>query len=122
MWGIEDDERYHNELASGDVALIYVAALREFIGRAELAIAVHEWTSPEAQAFPDDSPGGVLLSEVGRWDSAVPMQAAMTRIDPTASDPLVQASATAGFQLGVVRITADEYSATVTLSREGRET
>jgi hypothetical protein len=64
----------------------------------------------------------VLLSDVERWGSAVPMQAAMARIDPTASNPLVQANATAGFQLGVVRITADEYNTAVTLGRESPET
>jgi hypothetical protein len=122
MWGIEDDERYGSELAPGDVALIYVAALREFIGRADLATPVHAWTSSEAQAVPDDSAGGVLLSDVERWDFAVPMQAAMARIDPTASNPLVQANATAGFQLGVVRITAGEYNTAVALGRESPET
>jgi hypothetical protein len=52
MWGIGGDERHRDELAPGDVALIYVATVGEFIGRAELATAVHEWTPSEAQRYP----------------------------------------------------------------------
>jgi hypothetical protein len=121
MWGIGGDERHREELAPGDVALIYVATPGEFIGRAELATAVHEWTPSEAKDFPGDSPSGVLLSDVERWDPAVPMESVVARIDPTASNPLVQANATLGFQLGVIGITADEYKAALALSREARE-
>jgi hypothetical protein len=122
MWGIGGDERHRDELAPGDVALIYVATVGEFLGRAELATAVHEWTPSEAEAYPGDSPSGVLLSDVEEWDSAVPMESVVARIDPTASNPLVQANAAAGFRMGVVRITGDEYETTLALSREARET
>src|SRR5439155_26511310 len=44
-------------------------------------------------------------------DALAPMDTVLPRIDPTASNPRVQANATAGFQTGVVRITADEYEA-----------
>src|SRR5213078_4479212 len=65
MWGIDADERHRNALAPGDLILIYLGAPeREFIGRAELASAAHDWTPPEAEAFPGDSPGGVLLAQV----------------------------------------------------------
>ena len=122
MWGIGGDERHRDEVAPGDVALIYVATVGEFIGRAELATAVHEWTPSEAEAYPGESPSGVLLSDVEEWDSAVPMESVVARIDPTASNPLVQANASAGFRMGVVRITGDEYGTTRALSREARET
>jgi hypothetical protein len=43
-------------------------------------------------------------------------------IDPTASNPRVQANAAAGFRMGVVRITGDEYETALALSREARGT
>src|SRR5712691_8246014 len=62
MWGIDADEPHRNALASGDLILIYLGAPeREFIGRAELASAAHDWTPSEAQVYPGDSPSGVLL-------------------------------------------------------------
>jgi len=42
------------------------------------------------------------------------------RIDPTESNPRVQANAAAGFRAGVVRITDDEYETALTLSRAAR--
>jgi hypothetical protein len=118
MWGIGGDERHRDALAPGDLALIYVATpCGAFVGSAKLATAVHDWTPSEAEAYPGDSPGGVALSHVEEWESAVPMDAAVQRIDPTASDPRVQANAAAGFRMGVVRITGDEYEAAVALSR-----
>ena len=121
MWGIGGYERHRDELAPGDLALIYVAtAENAFIGRVELATAVHDWTPSEADAYPGDSPSGVVLSHVDEWHPTVPMDAAVRRIDPTASNPLVQANAAAGFRSGVVRITADEYEAALALSQEAR--
>jgi len=74
MWGIDADEPHRSALASGDLILIYLGAPeREFIGRAELASAVHDWTPSEAQVYPGDSPSGVLLAEVEEWDPPVPM-------------------------------------------------
>ena len=121
MWGVDRHERHRDALAPGDLALIYLAAPEaEFIGRAGLATAVHAWTPSEAEAYPGDSPSGVLLSHVQDWDAAVPMDTVVQRIDPTASNPLVQANAAAGFRMGVVRITGDEYEAALALSREAR--
>jgi EVE domain len=123
MWGIGGDERHRDALAPGDLALIYVATPeRAFIGRVELATAVHDWTPSEANAYRDDSPSGVVLSHVEEWDPPVPMDTAVQRIDPTASNPLVQANAAAGFRMGVVRITGDEYEAALALRREARAT
>jgi hypothetical protein len=121
MWGVAGDERYRDALAPGDLALIYLPAPEaEFIGRAELATAVHDRTRSEAEAYPGDSASGVLLSHVEEWDPAVPMDIVVKRIDPTGSNPLVQANAAAGFRMGVVRITDDEYEAALALSLEAR--
>jgi hypothetical protein len=59
-----------------------------------------------------------LLAHVEEWSPAVPMSAVVQRIDPTGSNPYVQANATAGFRSGVVQITDDEYEAALALSRE----
>jgi hypothetical protein len=103
MWGIDEDERHRNALAPGDLILIYLGApAREFIGRAELASAVHDWTPSEAQVYPGDSPGGVSLAQVEKWDPPVPMNTVLSQIDSAEN-------AKADFEAGVVRITANEY-------------
>ena len=103
MWGIDVDEPHRDALAPGDLALVYLGAPeREFIGHAELASAVHDWTPSEARVYPGDSPGGVLLAEVEEWDPPVPMNTVLSQIDPAEN-------AKADFQAGVVRITANEY-------------
>ncbi len=123
MWGVGRDELHRDELAPGDLALIYVAAPKaQFMGRAEVATAVHDWTPSETEAYPGDSPSGVLLTHAEKWNPAVPMDAVVQRIDPTASNPLVQANAAAGFRMDVVRITADEFEAALAVSRETRGT
>jgi hypothetical protein len=123
MWGVGRHERHRDALAPGDLALIYMPAPEAaFIGRAELATEVHDWTPSEAEAYPGDSPSGVLLSDVEEWDPAVTMDTVVERIDPTASNPLVQANAAAGFRTGVVRITGDEYEAALDLNREAQGT
>jgi hypothetical protein len=123
MWGVGGDERHRDELAPGDLALIYVATPEDaFVGRAEVATTVHDWGPSEADAYPGESPGGVVLSHVEEWDPAVTMEAVVRRIDPTASNPYVQANAALGFPMGVVQITGDEYDAAVALSRETQAT
>jgi hypothetical protein len=103
MWGIDADERHGNALAPGDLILIYLGAPeREFIGRAELASAAHEWTPSEAQMYPGDSPSGVLLAQVEEWDPPVPMSAVLSQLASAET-------AKADFAAGVVRITAGEY-------------
>ena len=102
MWGIDADEPHRNALAPGDLILIYLGAPeREFIGRAELASAVYDWTPSEAQVNPGDSPSGVLLAQLEAWDPPVPMNTVLAQID--------SAEAKADFQAGVVLITAHEY-------------
>lgn len=103
MWGIGADEAHADALGSGDQVLIYLGAPeRMFIGRAELASAAHDWTPAEVQAYPGDSPRGVLLAQVEEWDPPVSMRTVLLRIDPSEN-------AKAEFQAGVVRITANEY-------------
>ena len=118
VWGIPSDERYADEVAPGDVALIYVASEEAFIGRAELATAVREWSPSEAEAPPGDR--GVSLADVERWDPPVSLASVVRRIDPTASNPIVQTNAAAGFATGVVRITDDEYEAAIAAARDAR--
>jgi hypothetical protein len=103
MWGIDADEPHRNALAAGDLVLVYLGAPeRTFIGRAELASAVHDWTQSEAQVYPGDAPSGVSLAQVEEWDPPVPMNAVLSQIDPAEN-------ARADFETGVVRITANEF-------------
>src|SRR6266852_8017694 len=103
MWGIDADEPHRNALASADLILIYLGAPeREFIGRAELASTVHDWTASETQVYPGDSPSGVLLAQVEEWDPPVPMSTVLSQVDPAGN-------ARTDFEAGVVRITANEY-------------
>jgi hypothetical protein len=103
MWGIDTDEPHRHALAPGDLILIYLGAPeREFIGRAELASAVHDWTPSEAQVYPGGSPSGVLLAQLEEWDPPVPMNTVLSQLDSAEN-------AKADFQAGVVRITANEY-------------
>jgi hypothetical protein len=121
MWGVDGQERGRRALAPRDQVLIYLAAPdAEFIGCAELATAVHRWTHAEGQAFPGDSPCGVVLASVEEWDPPVPMAAVVRRIDPTGSNPVVQENAAAGFRTAVVEITGDEYEAAVAVGRDDR--
>jgi hypothetical protein len=95
-----------------DQSLIYLGAPeREFIGRAELGSAVHDWSPSEAQVYPGDSPGGVLLAQVEEWDPPVPMSAVLSQIDPAEN-------AKADFEAGVVRITASEYETALAVAAE----
>jgi hypothetical protein len=103
MWGIAGNERHRHELAPGDLILIYLAApVREFIGRAEAASPVRDWTLSEAQVYPGDSVGGVLLDRVEEWVPPVPMDNVLAQIEPAEN-------ARADFEAGVVRITPNEY-------------
>ena len=69
MWGVGRNEGHRGALAPGDLALIYLSAPQaEFIGRAELATAVRDWTPAEVAAYPGDSVSGVLLADVEEWD------------------------------------------------------
>ncbi len=103
MWGVDAGEPHRDALAAGDLVLVYLGTpRREFVGRAELASAVHDWTPSEARLYPGDAASGVLLAHVDEWNPPVPMSAVLPRIDPAEG-------ARADFDTGVVRITATEF-------------
>jgi hypothetical protein len=110
MWGIDAGERHRDALVPGDLILIYLGAPeREFIGRAELASAVHDWSPSEAQVYPGDSPSGVLLAHVEEWDPPVPIKTVLSQIDRSEG-------AKADHEAGVLRITANEYEITLAVA------
>lgn len=110
MWGVGAGEPHHDALAPGDAVLLYLGAPdRVFIGRAELASAVHDWTSSQAQEYPADVPGGVLLTHVEEWDPPVPIGVVLAEIGPSESTG-------ADFEHGVVAITDGEYEAALTVA------
>ena len=110
LWGIDADEPHRAALAAGDLVLVYLGAPeREFIGRAELASAVHDWTPSEAHVYPGESPSGVSLGQVEAWNPPVPMNAVLSQIDPTEN-------ARADFESGVVRITPTEFAAALAVA------
>jgi hypothetical protein len=119
LWGVDADEPHRDALAPGDLVLIYLAEPdRAFIGRAELGSSAREWTPSEGQMYLGDSAGGVTFAQVEEWDPPVPMSAVLPPIDPTGSNPYVQANAKAGFRTGVVRITAHEYETVLAVRLE----
>ena len=110
LWGVDEDEPHADALAVGDLVLVYRAAPhREFIGRAELASAVHAWTPPEAEAYPGAARRGVVLAAVEEWDPPVPMHVVLGRLDSSAK-------AKADFDMGVVAIIPHEYETVVALA------
>ena len=112
-WVVNRDERHRHALASGDLALIFVARTREFVGRAELKTTFLD-PMPSDPAASGPAVSGVLLGVVEEWTSGVPLDIAVQRIDPEGSNPYVQANA-AGFHAGVVQITVKEYDTVVSL-------
>ena len=115
MWGIHAEERHRSALAAADLILVYLGAPEwKFIGRAELASAAHDWTPSEAQVYPGDHRGGVLLAQVEEWDPPVPMSTVLSQINPIGN-------ARADFEAGVVQITANEYETALAVAA-GRAT
>ena len=114
MWGVDADEPHRDALAAGDLVLFYLGAPSwVFVGRAELASAVHAWTPSEARAYPGDSSSGVLLAQVEEWDPPVAMDVVLSRLDPAAK-------ARPDFEAGVVRITAHEHETVLAVAAERR--
>jgi hypothetical protein len=112
MWGVDADEPHRDALAAGDLVVVYLGAPdREFIGRAELASAVHAWTPTEAQVYPGASSSGVSLARVEEWGRPVPMNVVLSRLDRSAK-------AKADFEVGVVRITEHEYETVLAVAGE----
>jgi hypothetical protein len=105
-WGIGADEPHRDALSPGDLLLIHAAGPGGgFIARAVVRAVVG---APAT---------GVELCDVELWDRAVPMQTVAERVDPDASNPLVQENARSGFRAGVVRITPGEYEAALAACR-----
>lgn len=103
LWGVDAAERHRDALAAGDLALIYLAAPdREFIGRAELASPVHDWSPSEAAVYPGESTSGVSLTQIDEWNPPVPMAPVLAKIDRSEG-------ARGDFDVGIVRITAGEF-------------
>jgi hypothetical protein len=115
-WVVSRDERHRDALAPGDLALVFVALTREFVGRAELRTTFLD-PMPSDPAASGTAVSGVLLGDVEDWTSGVPLRVAVQRIDPTASNPYVQANA-AGFRASVVQITVKEYDTVLALHDE----
>src|SRR5438067_1022469 len=112
-WVVNREEHHRDALAPGDLALVFVALTREFVGRVELkTTSLDPTASDPATSGPTVS--GVLLRDVEDWTSGVPLDVAVKRIDPRGSNPYVQANA-AGFRAGVVQITVKEYDIVVSL-------
>lgn len=112
-WVVSRDERHRDALAPGDLALVFVALTREFVGRAELKTTFLD-PMPSEPILSGPAVSGVLLGDVEDWTSGVPLDVAVQRIDPERSNPYVQANA-AGFYAGVVQITVKEYDIVVSL-------
>ena len=117
-WVVSRDERHRDALAPGDLALVFVALTREFVGCAELKTTFLD-PMPADPTASGPAVSGVLLGEVEDWTSGVPLDVAVQRIDPKGSNPYVQANA-AGFHAGVVQITIKEYDIVVSLHDRAR--
>ena len=115
-WVVGRDERHRDALAPGDLVLVFVGLAREFVGRAELESTFLD-PMPSDLVTSGPAVSGVLLGDVEQWTSGVPLDVAVQRIDPTASNPYVQANA-AGFRAGVVQITVKEYDTVLALHDE----
>jgi hypothetical protein len=112
-WVVGGEERHRDALAPGDLALVFVALTREFVGRAEVKTTFLD-PMPSDPATSSPAVSGVLLGDVEHWTSGVPLDVAVQRIDPKRSNPYVQANA-AGFRAGVVQITVKEFDIVVSL-------
>ena|SRR5690349_17788283 len=118
-WVLDREERHRDAIAPGDLVLVFVALTREFVGRAKLETAFLD-PIPSDSVTSGPALSGVLLGDVEEWMSGVPLNVAVQRIDPTASNPYVQSNA-AGFRAGVVQITVSEYDIVVALHDEAGE-
>ena len=112
MWGVDPDALHRDELAPGDLVVIYVGAPdRQFIGRAKLATKVRHWAASEAQVYPGDSTSGVVFAEVAPWDHPVPMETVLAQLRAAG-----ETKARADFEHPLVRITAFEYDTVLAVS------
>jgi hypothetical protein len=118
-WVFGREERHRDAVAPGDLALVFVALTREFVGRAEIKTTFLD-PMPSDPVTSGTAASGVLLGDAEHWTSGVPLDIAVQRIDPHGSNPYVQANA-AGFRAGVVQITVNEYDIVMSLRDTARE-
>ena len=118
-WVVSREERHRDAIAPGDLALVFVALTREFVGRAEIKTTFLD-PMPSDPTISGRAVSGVLLVDVEEWTSGVPLDVAVQRVDPKGSNPYVQANA-AGFHAGVVQITVTEYNIVVSLRDRPRD-
>src|SRR3954470_15078237 len=90
-WVVGRDERHRDAIAPGDVAVVFVALTREFVGRGKLKTTFLD-PMPSDPAAPGRAVSGVLLVGFEHWTSGVPLDVAVQRIDPKRSNPYVQAN------------------------------
>ena len=79
-------EHHRDALAPGDLALVFVAVTREFVGRVELKITSLD-PMPSDLATSGPAVSMVLLGDVEDWTSGVPLDVAVKRIDPKGCNP-----------------------------------
>ena len=85
-WLVGREERHRDALAPGDLALVFVAVTREFVGRVELKTTSLD-PMPSDLATSGPAVSMVLLGDVEDWTSGVPLDVAVKRIDPKGSNP-----------------------------------
>jgi hypothetical protein len=83
---VNREEHHRDTLAPGDLALVFVAVTREFVGRVELKTTSLD-PMPSDPATPGPAVSGVLLGDVEDWTNGVPLDVAVKRIDPKGSNP-----------------------------------
>ena len=104
MWGVGPKAPNRRSLEAGDQVLIYLGAPEyEFVGSAEVASAVHEWTPDEAARFPGSFGDGVRLRDTRVWPHPVPMKRVLPQLT------LKQTNPRARFFSGVVRLADEDY-------------
>ena len=84
-WVVSREEHHRDALAPGDLALVFVALTREFVGRVELKTTFLD-PMPSDPATSGPAVSGVLLGDVEDWTSGVPLDVAVKRIDPRGSN------------------------------------
>src|SRR5262245_51118888 len=83
---VSREEQHRDALALGDLALVFVALTRDFVGGVELKTTFLD-PMPSDPATSGPAVSGVLLGDVEDWTSGLPLDVAVKRIDPKGSNP-----------------------------------
>ena len=86
-WVVNREDHHRDALAPDDLALVFVALTREFVGRVELKTTFID-PMPSDPATSRPAVSGELLGDVEDWTSSVPSDVAVKRIDSKASPAL----------------------------------